>query len=200
MRLVKMNQEIPKYKLSQGNGKCSRARNHGIIEQEIPGTRQEIPKEIYKYYGDAAMNVEIRSLRDHGEYARVLSKGVPKDGVCINGRCAYTTEHKPLKAGHTKRKHMQMAEEGQMRVFAQKVPNEMWGKCLCANSTITDLKSAPVSNCIQKMEFRSDGWAESVFKVETIRCQEISRHRFIRGGNPEERWQPLNPIWDDSGA
>ena len=35
-----------------------------------------------------------------------VENGVPKDEVCINGRCVYTIKHKPLKAGHTKPTHI----------------------------------------------------------------------------------------------
>ena len=59
-------------------------------------------EETCNYYGDAARQVEIISLGCHGEFIMVLCRDVPRDGVCINGRFAYTTKQKPLGAWHAK--------------------------------------------------------------------------------------------------
>ena len=58
----------------------------GNIEQELTGTSQEITKaETYNYYGDSERLVEINALPYNGTFIMVLSKGGPRDGVCIYG-------------------------------------------------------------------------------------------------------------------
>ena len=79
----------------------------------MEGWREEIPKyEKHNYNGDAARQVAIIALGDHGTFIRALSKDFTMGGVCINGRFAYTKKRNSLKAGRKKQKHMLMADEG----------------------------------------------------------------------------------------
>ena len=63
------------YKLTQGNGKYSSERTKGIIGEEIPGMRQEIPKEgTGNCFGDAATRVRIKALEEHDTFVRIMKK------------------------------------------------------------------------------------------------------------------------------
>ena len=69
----------------------------------MSGMRKEITKGgTYNWYGDAARQVEIRALEEHGKSIRVLSKDSTKDEVCINGSVVYTIKHRPSKEGHAR--------------------------------------------------------------------------------------------------
>ena len=75
--------------------------------------RKAIPKEeTYNFYGDDARNIDVTTLADRATFIMVSSKGVLRDGFCIDGRLAYTKKHIPLKAGPIKRNHTQMIKEG----------------------------------------------------------------------------------------
>ena len=54
------------YKLRQRAGDVSRERSQKILEQEIPGAREGIPR-----YGADARKVVIKALEDHGTFTRV---------------------------------------------------------------------------------------------------------------------------------
>ena len=90
----------PQYELSQLIRKYRRGGSQEIISQEIPRLRKSIPKgATYNYYGDDSRKVAIKALGGHGAFIRVLSKGVPRDGSCIDGRCVYTMKNNPSEAG-----------------------------------------------------------------------------------------------------
>ena len=68
----------------------------------MPGIRKEMHKRgNYNRYGDSAMTIDIGALEEHGAFVRLLSKDVPKYGVCINAMSAYTIKGKPLEDGHS---------------------------------------------------------------------------------------------------
>ena len=62
------------------------------MENEIPGTRDEIPKaETYnKYRGDAG-EIEIEAIEKHGTFGRMHFSGIP-DGSLIEGDFVYTVK------------------------------------------------------------------------------------------------------------
>ena len=59
-------------------------------------------EETYNFYGDDAVVVEIKAIEDHIAFIMVLSKDVPRDGVCVNGVIVYTATQEPSKEGHIK--------------------------------------------------------------------------------------------------
>ena len=44
--------------------------------------------------------IELRALGESGSRIRALGNGVPKDEVCISGRCGYSIKHNQVKGGH----------------------------------------------------------------------------------------------------
>ena len=57
----------------------------------MPGTRKEILNgETNNCYGDASRQVAINALEEHGEFAKLLKKDVPKDDVCVSMVCICT--------------------------------------------------------------------------------------------------------------
>ena len=80
----------------------SRANSEGILENEMPGMRNGIPKaETYIKYGGASRGVGIEAIENmahSGEYHSRKSR----TGSLIGGRFVYTVGDKPISSGHTK--------------------------------------------------------------------------------------------------
>ena len=101
----------------------------------MPGMRKGITKEeTYNRYGEAAMEVEIEQLGGHETFLRVSRKGplmlnfVKTTGLFTQ----YNICHRNLDM--QEKTHTYMAKEGQMPVFARKVPDRRSGQNLMSRN------------------------------------------------------------------
>ena len=121
----------------------------------MPEMREGIPKgETYNFHGDDARNVEIKELEGRVAFITVLSRGVRRDGICINGRFVYTSQHKSLTAGHTKTEE-NVGNRGRLdaRFPPKCTQGDVGGKCFRPNITVAKFKSVSSRDCIYQMEF-----------------------------------------------
>ena len=60
------------------------------MENEMPGTLKEIPKEeTYNQYGDAPRKIEIDEIGKHGAFIRVPFSGIPEVVVDRRAICLH---------------------------------------------------------------------------------------------------------------
>ena len=71
-----------RFEMQSGKFNLSRSNSEKISENEIPGMRNEIPKEETRAkYGDAAMEVEIGAIGKRGAFRRIPFAGMPDGGL-----------------------------------------------------------------------------------------------------------------------
>ena len=142
----------------------------------------------------------IKELEAHGAFIRVLSREVPRDGVCIDGRFVYAMKHNPLKAAPTKTEAYTDDQRWRDALLGVEVFQESsGGGGFFANSTIKSLIVLLSSIAYRKWNFRVMGVLGAFLQSNPL-DRDISAAPTICGGIPDGKMATVETLYRLSTA